>query len=87
MKYAAPLPMPDAILVLAEAKLTRDRALPALWNEYKKIAGDKPMVLAISKSDSAQKIGKELLPILTDATAISLNLKSLSRFLQRKIII
>ncbi len=53
----------DVILVLAEAKLTRDRALPALWNDYKKIAGDKPMVLAISKSDLLND-RKELLPIL-----------------------
>jgi GTPase len=53
----------DVILVLAEAKLPMDRALPALWNDYKKIAGEKPMVLALSKSDLL-KDRKELLPIL-----------------------
>jgi GTPase len=53
----------DVILVLAEANLPRDRALPALWNDYKKIAGEKPMVLALSKSDLF-KDRKELLPIL-----------------------
>jgi GTP-binding protein Era len=53
----------DVILVLAEANHSRDRALPALWEEYKKIAGEKPMVLAISKSDLLND-RKELLPIL-----------------------
>jgi GTP-binding protein Era len=53
----------DVILVLAEAKQSMDRALPTLWNDYKKIAGDKPLVLALSKSDLL-KDRKELLPIL-----------------------
>src|ERR1035437_3086586 len=53
----------DVILVLAEAKQPMDRALPAMWNDYKKIAGEKPMVLALSKSDLL-KDRKELLPIL-----------------------
>ena len=53
----------DVILILAEAKQPMDRALPAMWNDYKKIAGEKPMVLALSKSDLL-KDRKELLPIL-----------------------
>ncbi len=53
----------DVILVLAEANQPHDRALPALWNDYKRIAGEKPIVLAISKSDLL-KDRKDLLPIL-----------------------
>lgn len=53
----------DVILVLAEANRSIDRALPNLWNDYKKIAGDKPIVLALSKTDLF-KDRKELLPVL-----------------------
>jgi GTP-binding protein Era len=53
----------DVILVLAEAQQPMDRALPALWSEYKKIAGEKPMILAISKSDLLKE-RNDLLPIL-----------------------
>ena len=53
----------DVILVLAEAQQPFERALPKAWNEYKKIAGEKPIVLAISKSDLF-KDRKQLLPIL-----------------------
>ncbi|HEY3875658.1 MAG TPA: GTPase Era [Candidatus Kapabacteria bacterium] len=53
----------DVILVLAEANRTPSRALPELWNDYKKIAGSKPIVLAISKSDLL-KDRKALLPLL-----------------------
>ncbi len=53
----------DVILVLAEANRPIDHALPNLWNEYKKIAGDRPIVLALSKTDLF-KNRKELLPVL-----------------------
>jgi GTP-binding protein Era len=53
----------DVILVLVEANRSVNSTLPALWNEYKKIAGDKPMVLAVSKSDLL-KDRSELFPIL-----------------------
>lgn len=53
----------DVILVLAEAQQTFDRALPAKWEEYKRIAGNKPIVLAVSKIDLAKRT-TDLLPIL-----------------------
>jgi GTP-binding protein Era len=53
----------DVILVLAEAQQSFDRALPAKWEEYKKIAGKKPMILAVSKMDLATR-RTDLLPIL-----------------------
>ena len=53
----------DVILVLAEANRPVNATLPALWNEYKKIASEKPMVLAVSKSDLL-KDRNELFPIL-----------------------
>ncbi|HZK76694.1 MAG TPA: GTPase Era, partial [Candidatus Kapabacteria bacterium] len=53
----------DAILVLAEAKQTIARALPEEWNEYLKAAGQKPLILALSKVDLI-KDRKDLFPIL-----------------------
>jgi GTP-binding protein Era len=53
----------DVILVLAEAQQPFERALPGLWNDYKKIAGEKPIVLAVSKSDLL-KNRNDLLPML-----------------------
>ncbi len=70
----------DVILVLAEANLPWDRALPALWNEYKKIAGEKPMVLALSKSDLLKDRKSSCFPFCS-VTAIRLNSKSWFLFL------
>jgi len=53
----------DVILVLAEAQQPFDRSLPEAWEEYKKIAGDTPMVLAVSKSDLLKK-KEDLFPVL-----------------------
>jgi GTPase len=53
----------DVVLVLAEANQTFHRTLPEAWNEYRKIAGDKPIVLAISKTDLIKK-KTDLLPTL-----------------------
>lgn len=54
----------DAILVLAEARHAVERALPEEWNEYLKAAGQKPLILALSKVDLL-KDRKEILPILS----------------------
>jgi GTP-binding protein Era len=53
----------DVVLVLAEATQSVERALPAAWKDYLKIAGKKPIVLAVSKTDLV-KIKTDLLPIL-----------------------
>ena len=53
----------DVILVLAEANKSIDRALPKAWEEYRKIAGTKPIILALSKTDLI-KNKTDLLPIL-----------------------
>jgi GTP-binding protein Era len=53
----------DVILVLAEANRRFDAALPANWKEYKRIAGEKPIVLAVSKIDLAKQ-KTDLLPVL-----------------------
>ena len=53
----------DVILVLVEADQPFSRALPDTWNEYKKIAGEKPIVLAVSKTDLLKR-RNEVLPIL-----------------------
>lgn len=53
----------DVILVLAEAQQALDRALPKQWDEYKRIAKGKPMVLAVSKTDLLKRRA-ELLPVL-----------------------
>ena len=53
----------DVILVLAEAQKSPDTSLPANWEEYKRIAGEKPMILAVSKIDLAKQ-KTDLLPIL-----------------------
>jgi GTP-binding protein Era len=53
----------DVILVLAEAQQRFDRALPDAWQQYKKIAGEKPIVLAVSKTDLIKK-KTDLLPTL-----------------------
>lgn len=53
----------DVILVLAEATLSTERALPKEWNKYIELAGEKPIVLALSKIDLI-KNRDNLLPIL-----------------------
>ena len=53
----------DVILVLVEVNQPFDRALPAAWKEYKKIAGEKPIVLAVSKIDLVKK-KTDILPTL-----------------------
>ncbi len=53
----------DVILVLAEAPKPFERALPPAWDEYRAIAGETPIVLAISKSDLL-KDRAALFPIL-----------------------
>ncbi|HET6401311.1 MAG TPA: GTPase Era [Candidatus Kapabacteria bacterium] len=53
----------DVILVLAEAKLALDRALPEAWEDYIKAAAGKPIVLALSKTDLF-KDKRAVLPIL-----------------------
>lgn len=53
----------DVIVVLAEANRTPDRALPDQWRKYQDIAGDKPMILALSKIDLI-KDRDQLLPLL-----------------------
>jgi len=53
----------DVILVLAEAHRRSDTALPANWADYKRIAGAKPIVLAVSKIDLAKRT-TDLLPVL-----------------------
>ncbi|MFI5201356.1 MAG: GTPase Era [Candidatus Kapaibacterium sp.] len=53
----------DVILVLGEAKLPLDRALPEAWEDYIKASAGKPMVLALSKTDLF-KDKKDILPIL-----------------------
>ncbi len=53
----------DVILVLVEAQQPFGRALPPTWEDYKKAAGDKPIILAVSKSDLL-KDRTLLLPIL-----------------------
>src|ERR1700730_17915264 len=53
----------DVILVLAEAILSPERALPKEWQKYIEIAGKKPIVLALSKIDLI-KNRDNLLPLL-----------------------
>ncbi len=53
----------DVILVLVEANLPYAKALPDTWAAYKKIAGDKPIVLAVSKTDLLPR-RNEVLPVL-----------------------
>jgi GTP-binding protein Era len=53
----------DVILILAEATLSPERALPKEWNKYIELAGKKPTVLALSKIDLI-KNRDNLLPIL-----------------------
>lgn len=55
----------DVILVLAEATLYPDRALPKEWKKYTEIAGKKPIVLALSKVDLI-KDKKKILPLLAE---------------------
>ncbi len=53
----------DVVLVLAEANQPFERALPKEWKDYLKVAGNKPIVLALSKTDLI-KNKKDLLPLL-----------------------
>src|SRR5258708_1711347 len=53
----------DVILVLAEAKMSPERALPKEWKKYIEIAGKKPIVLALSKVD-LYKDKRDMLPLL-----------------------
>jgi len=53
----------DVILLLVEANQRFDRALPGTWKEYKRVAGEKPIVLAVSKTDLLKR-RNEVLPIL-----------------------
>src|SRR2546423_1136217 len=53
----------DVILVLAEATMSPDRALPKEWDKYIEAAGKKPIMLAVSKIDLV-KDKKKLLPLL-----------------------
>ena len=53
----------DMILVLAEANLPIDRALPEAWNEYVKAASGTPMILALSKTDLLKE-KKMFFPVL-----------------------
>ena len=53
----------DVILVLAEAKMSPERALPKEWQKYIEIAGKKPIVLALSKTD-LYKDKRDVLPLL-----------------------
>ncbi|MEP7234228.1 MAG: GTPase Era [Ignavibacteriota bacterium] len=53
----------DVILVLAEATLPPERALPKEWKKYTEIAGAKPLVLALSKMDLF-KDKRQALPLL-----------------------
>ncbi len=53
----------DVILLLAEAMMTPERALPKEWKKYMEIAGKKPIVLALSKFDLF-KDKRDILPTL-----------------------
>jgi GTP-binding protein Era len=53
----------DVILVLVEATMSPERALPKEWGKYVEIAGKKPVVLAVSKMDLL-KDKKKVLPLL-----------------------
>lgn len=53
----------DVILVLAEATLSPERALPKEWKKYTEIAWKKPIVLGLSKVDLF-KDKKKILPTL-----------------------
>jgi len=53
----------DVILVLAEATMSPERALPKEWEKYAEIAAKKPIVLAVSKIDLVKQ-RDNLLPIL-----------------------
>ncbi|MDP4231531.1 MAG: GTPase Era [Bacteroidota bacterium] len=55
----------DVILVLVEATLSPERALPKEWKKYVEIAGKKPIVLAVSKIDLF-KDKKKVLPLLAE---------------------
>jgi GTP-binding protein Era len=53
----------DVIVVLAEANLPPEKALPEQWNKYVELAKGKPFILALSKIDLI-KDKKDLFPIL-----------------------
>lgn len=53
----------DVILVLADSTQPLERALPNKWEEYVRIAAGRPIVLAVSKTDT-KKEKTELIPIL-----------------------
>lgn len=53
----------DVIVVLAEANRSPERALPEQWQKYLDLAGDKPMILALSKIDLV-KDRDQLLPLV-----------------------
>jgi GTP-binding protein Era len=53
----------DVILVLADSTQPFERALPNKWDEYVKIAGGKPIVLALSKTDTT-RVKTDLIPML-----------------------
>jgi len=55
----------DIVLVLAEAIKPVDRALPKEWEEYVKMIGKKPIILAVSKLDLIKQ-RTDMLPILAE---------------------
>lgn len=59
----------DVILALAEANKPPDRALPTEWKRYIELAGDKPIILGLSKVDLV-KDKEELLPLLAQYGAL-----------------
>jgi GTPase len=61
----------DVLLVLAEANRTTDKALPTAWEDYKRLAGGKPIVLAVSKIDLI-KNRDEILPVLAGYGAMDI---------------
>ena len=61
----------DVILVLAEATLSPERALPKEWKKYTEIAGKKPIVLGLSKVDLF-KDKKKILPTLAQYGAMNI---------------
>ncbi|MEI8134051.1 MAG: GTPase Era [bacterium] len=61
----------DVILVMAEATFEPERALPKEWDRYRDLAGQKPMILALSKIDLIKE-RNNLLPILAKYGAMNL---------------